>query len=298
MDEKLLSMLSGNEKVYPKEIEQRYPRVFSRIIELWYSPDIDAYFTDLMMDTRGGTRQGFPPEIASEIFTLSMAHAKLREQGKQGSLEADPWANIEATKRTGIEQLGYQFSPRGFVQSAEKGNRNAVLLFLGSGVDIDTRDERGWTPLMVSTFNGREEIALLLINSGANVHAKDTAGYGTLHWAAFNGFSSVVKLLIEKRADVNARSNHGLTPLLQAATRGHMKVAEQLISSGANVNLASNEGWVPLHKASANGHTEIVQLLLAKKANCGLKLPSGTTALDLAAKNKHSKIVAMLGTSR
>lgn len=298
MDKKLLSLLNGNEKLYPIAIEQQYPRLFSRIIELWHSPDIDTFFTDLMMDTRDGTRQGFPPEVASEIFLLSMAHAKLLEQEQKTKAGDNPWENVEGSKRAAIEQQGYQFSRKGFIKSAETGNRNAVLLFLGSGVDIDTRDERGWTPLMVSTFNGREEIATLLIRSGANVHAKDDAGYGPIHWAAFNGFSEVVHLLIEKNADANAQSNYGLTPLLQAASRGHLKVVEQLIAGGANVNIASNEGWVPLHKAAANGHAEIVQLLLARNADRGLKLPSGITALDVATRNKHSKIVAMLSANR
>ncbi|MDH4234158.1 MAG: ankyrin repeat domain-containing protein [Gallionella sp.] len=294
MDEKLLSMLDGNEKLYPKNLEQHFPRVFNRIIELWYSPDIDAYFTDLMMDTRDGARQGFPPDAASEIFSLSMAHTALRDKAKTKQAASNPWDDVESSKRAAIEQQGYKFSPRGFIQSAEKGDRKAILLFLGSGVNIDTRDDRGWTPLMVSTFNGREEIATLLIQSGANVHAKDSAGYGPLHWAAFNGYSSVVKLLIEKRADVNACSNHGLTPLLQAATRGHLEAAERLIVGGANVNLASDEGWTPLHKAAANGHIEMVKLLLANKADCNLKLQSGITPQTLATKNKHSEIVAML----
>lgn len=297
MDEKLLHMLNGRENLYPKKLEQQYPRVLNRILELWYSLEIDDYFTELLVDTRGD-RQGFPPEVASELFTLSQVHAKIRSQKQPSAAVANVWSDIEESKRTAIVQHGYEASPKGFIQSAEKGDRDVVALFLGSGVDIDTRDERGWTPLMVSSFNGREEVALLLIRSGADVHAKDMAGYGPLHWAAFNGYSSVVKLLIEKRADANARSNHGWTPLLQAATRGHLLAAGQLIAGGANVNLASNDGWTPLHKAAANGHTETVKLLLAKGANRNAEYSDGVTPLALATKNKHDRIVALLTTSR
>jgi len=297
MDEKLLHMLNGREGLYPKKLEQQYPRVLSRIIELWYSPEIDAYLTELLVDTRGG-RQGFPPEVASELFRLSQVHTTLHNQKQQSSAIADPWANAEDSKRTAIVQHGYDFSPKGFLQSVEKGDLNAVALFLSSGVDIDTRDERGWTPLMVSYFSGNEEVALLLIRGGADIHAKDMGGYGPLHWAAFNGYGNVVKLLIEKRADANALSNHGWTPLLQAATRGHLIAAGQLIAGGANVNLASNDGWTPLHKAAANGHTEMVKLLLAKGANRNAEYPNGTTPLSLATKNKHDGIVALLTASR
>ncbi len=296
MDEKLLHMLNGRKDIYPKNLEQQYLRVLNRIIELWNSPEIDDYFTDLLVDRRGG-RQGFPPEVASELFTLNQFHAKLRSQ-EQLTAIADPWGDEEDLKNTAIVQQGYDFSPKGFLQSAEKGDINAVALFLSSGVDINTRDERGWTPLMVSSFNGNEEIALLLIRSCADIHAKDTGGYGSLHWAAFNGYGNVVKLLIEKGADANALSNHGWTPLLQAATRGHLIAAEQLIDGGANVNLATNDGWAPLHKAAANGHTEVVKLLLAKGANRSAEYRDGTTPLALAAKNKHDGIVALLTKSR
>lgn len=297
MDEELLHLLNGREKTYPKKLEQQYPWVLKRIIELWHSPEIDDYFTDLLVDSRGG-RQGFPHEVASELFALSQFHAELRHQKQPSATVTNAWSDIEESKRIAIVQHGYDVSPKGFIQSAEKGDRNVVELFLSSGIDIDTRDERGWTPLMVSAFNGKEEVALLLIRSGADIHAKDTAGYGPLHWAAFNGYSNVVKLLLDKRADVNARSNHGWTPLLQAATRDHLVAAGQLIAGGADVNLASNDGWTALHKAAANGHTEVVKLLLAKGANRSAGYLDGTTPLDLATKNKHDGIVALLTATR
>ena len=294
MNEKLLFLLDGYEESYPLNMEEQFPRIMNKIVELWDSTEIDAYFTDLMIDNRGGTRQGFPPKVASEIFALSNAHAKIRDGKKKPSAGGNPWDDVEAGNKAAIEEQGYKFSPKGFIQSAEKGDGNVVLLFLESGVDIDTRDERGWTPLMVSSFNGKEKVAMLLIRSGASVHAKDTAGYGPLHWAAFNGFSSVVKLLIEKRADVNARSNQGWTPLMQAASRGHLIATGQLVAGGADVNLPSQDGWTPLHKAAANGHAEIVKLLLAKGAFRSPEYKDGTTPLTLATKNKHVTIVTLL----
>lgn len=297
MNEKLLNLLSGQEELYPLHLEEKYLRILTRIVELWDSKEIDDYFNDLTIDNRGGTRQGFPPEVASEIFALSMAHAKIRRQHSQATAGATPWDEVKASKKAVVEQQGYAFSPQGFVQSAEKGDYSAVVAFLSSGVDINARDEHGWTPLMVSTFNGKEKVALLLIRSGADVRAKDAAGYGPLHWAAFNGYSNVVKLLIEKRAPVNGRSNHGWTPLLQAASRGHLLTVGQLLAAGAEVNLPSNDGWTALHKAAANGHTEVVKLLLAKGAIRDAEYQDGTTPLKLALKNKHSEIVALLNTA-
>jgi len=161
MNEKLLNLLGGKEYLYPKNLEERYPRVLNHIIDLWHSREIDDYFTDLMMNTRDVVRQGFPGEAASEILSLSLVHAKLRSQQQQGSAGVNAQNDAEASKKATIEQQGYAFSPKGFIQSAENGDRNVVALFLSSGVDIDTDDEHGWTPLMLSTFKGKNIEALL-----------------------------------------------------------------------------------------------------------------------------------------
>ncbi len=292
MNDMLLKYLRGHEAAYPEILEEKFPRILNRIVDLWDSREIEDYFNDLLMDTRGGTRQGFPPDVASEIFALSIAHENIRKQRRK--TPDNPWDEASLATRTAIEQQGYPFSPKGFTKAAERGDRDAVLLFLNSGVDIDTLDERGWTPLMISTFNGREEVARLLIENGANVNAMDSAGYGPLHWASFNGYDNVVRMLIAKRATINATSQHGWSPLLQAATRGHLEIAEQLIDAGADVNLASHDGWTPLHKASANGHADIAMLLLAHGALRNPEYRDGTTPMDLARKNKHADIIALI----
>lgn len=294
MNEQLLQTLGGKEYLYPKNLEAQFPRVLNRILDLWNTKEIDFYFRDLMFDNRGSNRRGFPHEVASEIFTLSLVHARLFGQIQQTSVGANLWIEADKDKRAAIESLGFEFSPLGFIKAAEKGEDKIVAMFLNSGVDIDSRDAHGWTPLMVSAFNGKEDVAIYLARNGADVHARDMAGYGSLHWAAFNGYFNIVKLLISKGANVNERSHHGWTPLLQASTRGHLLVAGQLIAGGANVDLASNDGWTPLHKSAANGHTEVVKLLIAKGANRQTAYQDGTTPIALAIKNKHEDIVAIL----
>ena len=291
MDAKLLEILDHREQNYPHALEQQYPRVFKRILDLWDTPEIDACFTDLMFSDRPD-RQGFPPEVASDIVYLSMVHARQRDQGSQG--EVDPWGHESDAIRHEIELQDVPFSPEGFLKAAEQNKQDVVGLFLRAGVNVDTCDERQWTPLMTSAFNGNKEMALLLIQGGADVHHRDTAGYTPLHWAAFNGYSRVVQLLLNRHADVNARSNHGWTALLQASTRGHLSVTYILIEHGADVNAASNDGWTPLLKAAANGHFPEVKLLLRKGADARARYSNGVTPLELATRNKHPHVVAAL----
>src|SRR5487761_2687427 len=69
MDERILSLLDGRETYYPHALEQQFPRVLKKIVEWWDTPDVANYLYELMVDSRGGTRQGFPSEVASDIST-------------------------------------------------------------------------------------------------------------------------------------------------------------------------------------------------------------------------------------
>ena len=183
MNPRLLNLLNGKEDIYPHLLEEKFPRVFNKLLELWRTPDIDVYLQDLMMDKRGGDRAGFPPEAAMEIIRLSNFLYEVRNAGK--SVQA--WDDVPDYKRRELERIGYEFSSAGLMKSVEDNNQDAVQVFLSCGVDLEVRDERNWTPLMAAAFNGNEAFAKLLIKCGARVTTQDKNGYSPLHWAAYNG---------------------------------------------------------------------------------------------------------------
>jgi hypothetical protein len=290
MNPRLLNLLEGNEKLYPNILEERFPRVFSKLLELWQTPHIDAYLQDLMVDKRGGDRAGFPPEAAAEIIRLSNYLDRLHNAGK----EVQAWEDIPEYKRQELLEYGYDFTGKGLLKSVDDNNQNAVQVFLSCGVDLEVRDDRNWTPLMVSAFNGNLEFTQLLVKCGARISTRDKNGYTPLHWAAYNGHVDVLKFLIEKGAEPDMPSQFGWTALMQAATRGHLIACAYLIFRGADVNSATTDGWTSLHKAANNGHTEIVKLLLGKGANRFAKYQDGSTPIDLAIKAGHLDIVDLL----
>jgi ankyrin repeat protein len=291
MNEKLAGYMKGFENKYPHSLEARYGRVLEKIVELWGTPAIDGYFSELMLPDRID-RQGFPPEVASEIFELSVAYDEILKRAKDN--DEDVWNIDHRAAKEEIEDLGWQFSANSLLKSVESGNYDLCLLFLKAGMPVDMRDGREWTPLMVAAFNGHEDMAALLIKHGANVHAQDFGGYTPLHWAAFNGYGGVTTLLINRGADPNAKSKYGLTALLQAAARGHTNVAEVLLDAGANPNIATDDGGTPLHKAVANGHAEIVLRLLQAGASRFARHRNGSTPFSLAQKGKYPEILKMI----
>jgi len=292
MDQRLFKLLGNNDALYPHLLEDKFPRVFGKILELIETPHIQVYLDDLMVDKLGGNRAGFPPDAAAEIIRLGNYLHAMNKQGKEVSL----WDNIPQFKRDEVARLGYNFTPQGLLKSVEDNNQDVVQVFLSCGVDLEVRDERDWTPLMISSFNGNEEFALLLIKCGAKINARDRNGYTPLHWGAFNGYGNVVRALLQKGADPNAVSQFGWTALMQAATRGHLLACAYLIAQGADVNIATVDGWTALHKAANNGHTQIVKLLLEKGADRNARYQDGTTPLDLATKAGQPEIIALLNS--
>ena len=228
MNEQLIGHLRGFENNYPYRLEDKFARIVERIAELWDSPEIDSYFVELLIDNRGN-RAGFPPEVAREIFLLSIAHDEILKRRRE---ESDVWAQEREAAREAIEGLNLKFLQSHMLKAAESNDPAGVMLFIKAEMAVDVRDEREWTPLMVAAFNGNEAVARMLINHGANVHARDVGGYTPLHWAALNGFESVIWLLISKGFERNSRSNFGGTALMQAATKGHTAVVRALLDAG------------------------------------------------------------------
>jgi ankyrin repeat protein len=254
--------------------------------DLWDDPDaMRAYLSDLMIPSRPN-RKGFPAEVAAEIFILSQTYDTIRASKPERS--TDIWETERAVAE--LEQLGMLRTPQNFARAVESGNHELCMLFISAGMDVNCRDVRHWTPLMVAAFNGRETVALALILNGGDVRAEDKGGYSPMHWAAFNGYARVIKLLLQEGAAPNASSRSGITPMLQAAARGRLPVVEELLKNGADPNIAANDGTTPLIKAIANGHLAVVDALLEAGANVDVTMKDGTTLAQVAKGSKYRKI--------
>lgn len=76
MNENVLKVLNNNADFYPHKLEQQFPHILDKIMIMWDSSEFDSYLNKFMLDQRSHARQGFPPEVASEILRLSMIHSK------------------------------------------------------------------------------------------------------------------------------------------------------------------------------------------------------------------------------
>jgi tankyrase len=54
-------------------IEEKYPRICQQLALMWGHPELEKWFEKMWIDDRG-TRQGFPPEVMSELMFVSSLH--------------------------------------------------------------------------------------------------------------------------------------------------------------------------------------------------------------------------------
>ena len=293
MHEKIARFFEGKEQFYPAALEEKYSRIFNRIMDLWGMMELEEYFSELMVDKRGG-RQGFPPDVLNDILTLSRIHGRILElqNAKRNEEEDDPWASDIARRSLQGEQI--EFNLKGFERAIQVGNERAVKIFLKAGVKANDKDSSGFTPLLRAASLNRTSVAAVLIDAKAEINVHDLQGFTPLHWAAFKGFPEMTKLLVERGADVNAKSNIGLTPVMQATMWGHDRIVSYLLSKGARPNETDNEGLTALHNAVSDGHVKVVKALLTAGADPNLKSAKGLTAAALAQKKNNPEILAAL----
>lgn len=294
MNEKLAEILKANPKAYPQHMQRDFPRVLERISNAWGTDKLDEIFLRLLV-ADNENHQGFPTEVAREIFSLHLLHEKYKNP--EIDVE-DPWA-LEPDMSPAetavfiecLETQGEAFTPPSLFKVVEQGETVQALSFIRAGMDVDIRRSDEWTPLMVALFNGQEETAMMLLSRGANVRAKAKHSYEPIHWATLNGYERAIRFILNKGGNANAETEYGWTPLLQAASRGHVGIARLLIQKGAIVNAREHEGWSPLHKACANGHVEMARFLVGRGADTRQRSNSGITPLELAVKSKNFDLI-------
>ena len=122
-----------------------------------------------------------------------------------------------------------------------------VIWLVEQGLDINTPDYYGATPLYRQAILGRDTVKLLL-ELGADIGKPNTYGESPLHVAAEFFHPKTVKLLIDKGADVNAKNDMGRTPLASVlmVCRGiyiaqTAEIATMLLDAGAKKTPAMKE---------------------------------------------------------
>jgi ankyrin repeat protein len=167
-----------------------------------------------------------------------------------------------------------------------------VSSLLERGFDPNTINPEGVHGLFLAVSSDAQKAATVLINwPKTNVEWRNSKDESPLMMAAIKGHTELVKLLIAKDADVNKT---GWTPLHYAASSAKKSIIEILLNHSAYIDAESPNGSTPLMMAAMYGNAECVRLLLEGGADPTLINQAGLTASDFAKRVSRLDSVALI----
>ena len=125
--------------------------------------------------------------------------------------------------------------------AGERNNVSMVYRLIELGVDVNKKNDYGFTHLISVLAQRNRQMFNLLIDNGADVNLcreKDSP----LMIAVLKGDEYFVKKLIEKGANLNLQDKIGRTALMIAVERGNSKATKILLENGANIWTKDNNG--------------------------------------------------------
>ena len=193
-----------------------------------------------------------------------------------------------------------QESSSNLLLSVEKQDSKLVSEILKSKPNLEIKDEKGRTALMIATYNEDTNSAEMLISAGANVNAQDEMLNSPFLYAGASGFVPILKLCLENGADFNVFNRYGGSALIPAAERRHVEVV-QILTQTPNfpIDHVNNLGWTAIMEAVILGgksdkQTQTIKILL--DAGCDYSIPDndGITPLQHAKSRSMSAVIKLL----
>ncbi len=129
-----------------------------------------------------------------------------------------------------------------FFDAARAGRSDMLQEFIAAGYDLNTRDGRGYTALILAAYHGQPQAVDLLLKAGANACAEDKRGNTALMGAIFKGELSIARTLINTECSANQRNGVGQTPAMYAALFGRVELLKALQAKGADLQATDIDG--------------------------------------------------------
>ena len=147
--------------------------------------------------------------------------------------------------------------------------------------EVNVRNDKGTTPLMLAIMRGNISAVRALIAAGAYIDIQDQDGATALHHAARREDGVEYVTAIGANADWKCiRDNDGDTPLMYAIEHGRSRECVELLIDPGNINLANNAGQTPIEKARQRN--DVLGLLMEYQSTQGSPGPSHAAADTVA----------------
>ena len=144
--------------------------------------------------------------------------------------------------------------------AARMGRDDMIPALLQAGADIEGRDARGYSALVLASYNGRESTTALLLAEGALPDGpSDAQGNSALMGVAFKGNPAIARRLLDAGAEVDRRNGAGQTALMMAALFAQEPIIDMLLEAGADPTARDAAGNDAAGGARAQGSLALAE---------------------------------------
>ena len=186
------------------------------------------------------------------------------------------------------------------LSAADDGSPVAVEAALADGADLEARDDRERTALLLAVTGDHVEVARLLVERGADVNAVDDQRDTPFLVTGVTGSVDMLDALLPGGPDTRLTNRYGGVSVIPASERGHAAYVEAVLErTDIDVNHVNDLGWTALLEAVILGdggerHQEVVRILLANGADRTIADRDGVSALQHARDRGFTELVALL----
>ncbi|HEX7209372.1 MAG TPA: ankyrin repeat domain-containing protein [Propionibacteriaceae bacterium] len=192
-----------------------------------------------------------------------------------------------------------QVANRRLLAAAQRGDATAAALAVRAGANLETRDQRGRTPLLLAVTEDRLAVARLLVHLGASPDALDDQHDTPWLVTGVTGSVDMLEVLLPAGPDLKIRNRFGGTSLIPASERGHVAYVRRVVRTDIEINRVNNLGWTALLEAVILGdgsrrYQQIVSSLLDSGADPKIADRQGVTALQHAEQRGQRAVARIL----
>jgi ankyrin repeat protein len=252
---------------------------------IWLGKDNDDYLTTVRVLAAGGV------ELTRESVREGLTPLQMAE--RRG------YERVEQTMET-LTTSDAPGDPDGaLTRAAAAGDADVAAVALRAGADIEHRDNRRRTPLLLAAAADHVDVAQLLVAMGADPDALDDRHDTPWLVTGVTGSVPMLEALLPADPDLTIKNRFGGLSIHPASERGHAEYVRRVVKTDIKVNHVNDLGWTGLLEAVVLGdggprHQDIVRTLLANGADQSIRDRDGQTALDHAKDKGFAEIAAIL----
>ncbi|XP_059174818.1 ankycorbin-like [Physella acuta] len=181
---------------------------------------------------RDGTKQCIENTPAVQVDTLHMIERAAQSGSTKEMLECFNQL-IHTENKVNQESLD-----QGLILSCRYGREFLVKILIFHGANIETRDDKGNTPLLICAEKGFTDIALLLVDKGADINSYNKDGDTALLLSIqTSGSSELVRRLLDKKDfKMDHKNKNGCDAIMKAIEVLNLPLINTLIKKQTDIN--------------------------------------------------------------